>query len=329
MAVREPAACRVAVRSAHDAARAEIARAQLTIMPLDQFKDAFPKRVRDGRGSAQPDAGQLWADYLARPAAYHGLLREAAGLAPDEASIQRYPLDLSLVTARLRGHQASGASFALIQERAIIGDERRLGKTVTALAAMAHLAAGGATHFFVICPANAVAYWTRETGRHTRLVAHRLHGSERFSAWQRWLAEGGVAVASFSVLSYQPRLPPEAQLAMLTVDEAHYTKNPDTDRTRAVLAWIAATPRTLLLTSAPLESKPAELCVLIGHLRPDLAKRLTPIAGILGAEGLRQAVAPVYLRRTESDLVDDLPPLSALPTPRDGLPTAGSRRSAR
>lgn len=204
-------------------------------------------RMHDGRGSgsggsARADAGQLWADYLTRPAAYHCLLREAADLAPDAASIQRYPLDLSLVTARLRGHQVSGASFVLLQERAIIGDERRLGKTVIALAAMAHLGAGGATHFLVVCPANAVAHWTRETGRHTRLAAHRLHGPERFTAWQRWLAEGGVAVTSFGTLSSQPRLPPEVRLAMLTVDEAHYTKNPEADRTRAVLAWIAAAP---------------------------------------------------------------------------------------
>ena len=286
-------------------------------------------RMRDSHGSdgsARPDAGQLWADYLARPAAYHGLLREAAGLAPDEASIQRYPLDLSLVTARLRGHQASGASFALIQERAIIGDERRLGKTVTALAAMAHLAAGGATHFLVVCPANAVAHWTRETGRHTRLAAHRLQGPGWFSARGQWLAEGGVGVTSFGLLSSQPRLPPEVQPAMLTVDEAHYTKNPEADRTQAVRAWIAATPRTLFLTSAPLESKPAALCVLIGHLRPDLAARLTPVTGVLGAEGLRQAAAPVYLRRTQSDLVDDLPPLSARSARQHGLPATGSSR---
>jgi len=66
--------------------------------------------------------------------------------------------------------------------------------------------------------------------------------------------------------------------------------------------------------------------VLIGHLRPDLAARLTPVANVLGAEELRQAAAPVYLRRTQSDLADDLPPLSARPTPQDGLPASGSRR---
>ena len=75
-----------------------------------------------------------------------------ADLAPDEESVQgflpqeiakqirAYPLDLSLVTASLRGYQAFGAKFALVQERVIIGDEMGLGKTVQALAAMAHLA---------------------------------------------------------------------------------------------------------------------------------------------------------------------------------------------
>lgn len=46
VAVRESHACRVAVRSAYDAARAEVAYAQLAIMPLDRFKDAFPRRFR-------------------------------------------------------------------------------------------------------------------------------------------------------------------------------------------------------------------------------------------------------------------------------------------
>jgi hypothetical protein len=46
VAVRESHACRVAVRSAYDAARAEVTYAQLAIMPLDRFKDAFPRRFR-------------------------------------------------------------------------------------------------------------------------------------------------------------------------------------------------------------------------------------------------------------------------------------------
>ena len=58
----------------------------------------------------------------------------------------------------------------------IIGDEMGLGKTLQALAAMAHLAADGETHFLVVCPASVVVNWAREIAKHTRLTAYRLHG---------------------------------------------------------------------------------------------------------------------------------------------------------
>ncbi|HXT88491.1 MAG TPA: hypothetical protein VN714_04460 [Trebonia sp.] len=41
-------------------------------------------------------------------------------------------------------------------------------------------------------------------------------------------------------LRYQPRLPPEVRLAMLTVDEAHYTKNPE--RTAPGRYWPGSRP---------------------------------------------------------------------------------------
>jgi hypothetical protein len=103
--------------------------------------------------AAAPDSTTLWEDFLARPVAYNGLLIDVASLDPDQESAEGFlpaeiaervrdqPLDLSLVTASLRGYQAFGAKFALAQRRVIIGDEMGLGKTVQALAAMAHLSA--------------------------------------------------------------------------------------------------------------------------------------------------------------------------------------------
>jgi len=61
-----------------------------------------------------------------------------------------------------------------MQQRVIIGDEMGLGKTLQALAAMCHLAADGARHFLVVCPASVIVNWTREIQRHTKLDAHRL-----------------------------------------------------------------------------------------------------------------------------------------------------------
>ncbi|HEX7164494.1 MAG TPA: DEAD/DEAH box helicase [Trebonia sp.] len=280
-------------------------------------------RVRqrdDRRNRRPPSTGQLWDDYLARPVEYNGLLIEVAGLDPDAASshgylpaeiaqrIHDHPLDLSLVTASLRGYQAFGAKFALAQERVIIGDEMGLGKTVQALTAMAHLAADGGTHFLVVCPASVIVNWTRETGKHTKLTPYRLHGPEQARNYRLWVDRGGVAVTTFQALRNLQRLPPGLSLTMLTVDEAHYAKNPDAQRTRAVQAWAAATRRVLFLTGTPMENRVAEFRVLIRHLHPAIAARLDPVTGALGGTRFRQAIAPVYLRRNQADVLDELPP---------------------
>ncbi len=77
----------------------------------------------------------------------------------------------------------SGQRFALAQKRVIIGDEMGLGKTVQAIAALAHLAARGETHFLVVCPASVLINWTRE-------IRALLHPARRSGA--RGGARGGV-----------------------------------------------------------------------------------------------------------------------------------------
>src|SRR6202012_5970288 len=179
------------------------------------YKPVTTARKRLSRAEAELEkAGReqrvtrLWNDYLARPVTYNGLLIEVAELDPAREASQGFlpadiaeqgrvlPLDLSLLKASLRGYQAFGAKFALVQERVILGDEMGLGKTMQSLAAMCHLAAQGATHFLVVCPASVVINWTREVERHTLLKGRRLHlpGTRREAATREWLAEGGVAV---------------------------------------------------------------------------------------------------------------------------------------
>ena len=144
-----------------------------------------------------PDAAALWRDYEERAVFYNGLLIEVGELAPDvEAGqgfipadiarrVHRYPLDLSLMRVSLRGYQAFGAKFALCQERAMLGDEMGLGKSVEALAAMCHLHVEGHRHFLVVCPASVLVNWTHEISRHSELRSHRLHGPDRQQNLQR------------------------------------------------------------------------------------------------------------------------------------------------
>ena len=271
-------------------------------------------------GRAIPGSSGLWSDYTARAVYYNGLLIEIGGLSPDETASQgflpsdiaqrvhEYPLDLSLVTASLRGYQGFGAKFGLLQERAIIGDEMGLGKTVQALAAMAHLYARDERHSLVVCPASVVVNWTREVAAHTRLPVHRIHGASRASSFDSWVARGGVGVTTFEGLR-SLSFPPGLSVAMLTVDEAHYVKNPSALRTRAVVSWAARTPRVLFLTGTPMENRVSEFRSLVGHLRPEVAARLGSYELGLGAgPRFRRAVAPVYLRRDQEDVLSELPP---------------------
>jgi superfamily II DNA or RNA helicase len=272
------------------------------------------------KASREQRATRLWNDYLARPVTYNGLLIEVAELDPAREASQGFlptdiaeqvrvlPLDQSLLKTSLRGYQAFGAKFALVQERVILGDEMGLGKTIESLAAMCHLAANGATHFLVVCPASVVINWTREVERHTLLEARRLHlpGAKRQAAEQEWAAKGGVAITTFEALRTMPA-ELDVSVALMVVDEAHYAKNPNALRTQAVSEWAGRSRRALFLTGTPMENKVAEFRVLVGHLHPKVAENLDIADEALDGTRFREQVAPVYLRRNQEDVLSELP----------------------
>lgn len=277
---------------------------------MSDAQSALPQRL-----SAQSQ----WDDYLARSVTYNGLLIEISGQGPDdEAShgflpeeivekIRAFKLDTSLLQASLRGYQSFGAKFALIQGRAILGDEMGLGKTIEALAVLSHLRAQGATHFLVVSPASVLANWEHEIDRHTRIErTWRLHGPERDRSLAHWNRLGGIGVTTFDTLRALDA--PAVRIAALVVDEAHYVKNPDARRTQAVRSWLARSDLSLLMSGTPMENRVEEFRTLVHHLRPDVAANIRATDGVAGASAFRRSVAPVYLRRNQTDVLDELPP---------------------
>ena len=260
-----------------------------------------------------------WDDYLARAVHYNGLLADTTGLGPDEmaiqgfapaeivAEIERLELNTALLVSSLRGYQSFGARFALVQRRTILGDDMGLGKTLEALALLCHLRSAGGTHFVVVCPASVLANWEHEIRRHTELDrVVRLHGTDRHDDLDQWVSGGGIALTTFDTLRLLP--PPPVELAAMVVDEAHFTKNPEAQRTRAVRSWLTRADHRLLLTGTPMENRVDEFRVLVGHVRPDLAGAIDRTAALAGADAFRRAVAPVYLRRNQADVLAELPP---------------------
>ncbi|MEV5019872.1 DEAD/DEAH box helicase [Streptomyces sp. NPDC053780] len=273
-----------------------------------------------------------WTDFELRSADYYGVLGEIAGHPSDTAAAEGFlpadiaervrglRLDDSRRRVSLRGYQAFGARFALARRRVILGDEMGLGKTIQAIAAMAHLAAGGHTHFLVVCPASVLVNWTRETEARSTLPVRPLHGPDRQDAFADWRERGGVAVTTFDSLRGFPDpggddgpegAGPAGPLApaMLVVDEAHSVKNPQALRSQAVDRWAGRCEHVLFMTGTPMENRVAEFRNLVRMLDPALADRLDDGTGLTGSVAFRKAVAPVYLRRNQEDVLTELPSL--------------------
>ncbi|WP_248964171.1 SNF2-related protein [Sphaerisporangium perillae] len=174
---------------------------------------------------------EAWTDFEFRSPEYYGVLAELAGepipvdqgLLPADlaAKVNAQELDDTHRRVSLRGYQAFGARFALAQRRVILGDEMGLGKSIEAIAALAHLKAKGGDHFLVVCPASVLVNWIREIESRSTLNAYPLHGADRAAAQAEWIRRGGVAVATMDSL-YRLENPATVTVDMLVVDEAHY-----------------------------------------------------------------------------------------------------------
>ncbi|MFE7269428.1 DEAD/DEAH box helicase [Streptomyces sp. NPDC057623] len=259
-------------------------------------------------------------DFELRSAEYYSLLAEVSGRAPDPAAAEGFlpdevaervrtqTLDDTRRRVSLRGYQAFGTRFALAQRRTILGDEMGLGKTIQAIAALAHLTADGQSHFMVVCPASVLINWTREIEKRSALRATPLHGPDRQEAFADWKGRGGVAVTTFDALRGFP-VPGRGELGMLVVDEAHFVKNPEALRSRTVSAWAEHCDRVLFLTGTPMENRVEEFRSLVRILQPELAATVDDRDGVAGSKAFRKAVAPVYLRRNQQDVLTELPAL--------------------
>ncbi|QOV35861.1 DEAD/DEAH box helicase [Streptomyces ferrugineus] len=259
-------------------------------------------------------------DFELRSAEYYGLIAELSGRAPDPAAAEGFlpdevaervrtqPLDDTHRRVSLRGYQAFGTRFALAQRRVILGDEMGLGKTIQAIAALAHLAGEGQSHFLVVCPASVLINWTREIEKRSALRVTPLHGPDRHEAFADWKGRGGVGVTTFDALRGFPA-PGGGELGLLVVDEAHFVKNPQTRRSMVVSEWAEHCERVLFLTGTPMENRVEEFRSLVRILRPDLADTVDDHDSVAGSKAFRKAVAPVYLRRNQQDVLTELPAL--------------------
>ena len=303
-------------KQAADAACAELSQilSDANLAPVNESLNVLRQQF------AYVSAKNAWDDFTRDSITYINILEsiepETVGSGEDiyglpeelAESVAAVELNLTGLRCSLRRYQEWGVKYAVARRRVLLGDEMGLGKTVQAIAAMVHLRNGGATHFAVVCPASVLTNWCREIEKHSDLGVIRVHGSAKTAALQKWIAEGGVAVTTYETTSAF-ELDDSFRVTMLTVDEAHYIKNPSAQRTVNVKRLCAHAERLLFMTGTALENKVEEMAVLINILNSDVAKQIQPLLSISSAPQFRKAVAPVYYRRKREDVLTELPEL--------------------
>lgn len=265
------------------------------------------------------DITECYAHFRENAAMYYAALEQYCknlpvtqnqkGGIPEEllAQIEAMQIDISGLKATLRSYQDFGVRYAVHQKRTLLGDEMGLGKTIQAIASMVALKAVGKHHFMVVCPASVLINWCREIQKFSNLEVTKIHGADD-EALRHWRANGDVAVTTYESIS-RFDLPEKFTFDFLVVDEAHYVKNPDAQRTVAMKKLLNKTEGVLYMSGTPLVNKVDEMCFLVSCLQPQLSDRLEQLKAVSTAEQFRNELSGVYLRRVREDVLKELPEL--------------------
>jgi SNF2 family DNA or RNA helicase len=265
--------------------------------------------------------------------------RRAALAATSRATAASVDVDLKGFEGELRPYQKAGVAYLLAAKRSIQADDMGLGKTAQALAT---LEADGAFPALAIAPASLVLNWRSECAR---WLPHRKVQVVRARK------DGLDMSADLVVVSYDlakrvaPTLATRGFKAVIA-DEAHYLKNGQSQRTKALSNIVASIPRAHLLTGTPITNRPADLIAplrMLGHLDREFggwsafAKRYCgahigrygwDLSGAAHLDELNQRLrATCLVRRTKGEVLAELPPKQRAFQPVD-LANAGDYAAA-
>jgi len=215
-------------------------------------------------------------------------------------------------------YQMRGALFAACRGRVVLADDMGLGKTVQALAATELLRRRkGIERVLVIAPASVKYQWKTEIEKFTALPAQVIDGL--LPARQALYASPAFfTLTSYELVLKDVRYMHELKPDLIILDEAQRIRN-----------WATATARTIkqlksryafVLTGTPLENKLEELFSVVEFVD---GRRLGPafrflhehrmedekghLLGYRGLDRIHGQMAPILLRRTRAEVLNDLP----------------------
>lgn len=229
------------------------------------------------------------------------------------------PLIPSTFKGDLRDYQIEGYQWlvrlAYMGVGACLADDMGLGKTIQALGVVLDRAPKGPS--LVVAPTSVCMNWVAEANRFApTLNVHQFSVNDREALIDKLKAHD-VLVTSYGLLYQEIDHLSRIEWATIVLDEAQAIKNIATKRSQAAMSLKGEFK--LITTGTPIENHLSELWTLFNFINPGLLgsykkfneRFALPIERYNDREAkkrLKKLIQPFILRRTKSQVLEELPP---------------------
>ena len=212
----------------------------------------------------------------------------------------------------LYNFQVFGVKFLFENNRALLGDEMGLGKSIQAIMALRLLFRQAALRYgLIICPKSVLIDWEKkikEWAPELRIL--RVHGPKEYRKLL-WQAPAHIHLATYDILRIDiaefydrsgiNEAGQQKKYDFAVLDEIQRIKNPAAKINRAVKK--IDTPIRWGLSGTPLENKAEELISIFSYLVPGLLR----YEDAYKQSYIKDKIKPFFLRRRLKDALPELP----------------------
>jgi SWI/SNF-related matrix-associated actin-dependent regulator 1 of chromatin subfamily A len=218
-------------------------------------------------------------------------------------------------------HQKEAIQKLVENKKYILADDMGLGKTTSTIIAALE---SGAKKVLIICPATLKINWKREIENYSDRTIYIAEG-KNFST------EHDFVIINYDILKnfHDSKKKDDSQILsanfdLVVVDEAHYIKNAQAQRTKVINDIVKRVDRLWLLTGTPMTSRPIDYYNLLSLVDSPVAKnwmayvirycsgyqfkvgarKVWNVMGSSNLEELRERTSNTITRRLKEDVLD-------------------------
>jgi SWI/SNF-related matrix-associated actin-dependent regulator 1 of chromatin subfamily A len=218
-------------------------------------------------------------------------------------------------------HQKEAIQKLVENKKFILADDMGLGKTTSTIIAALE---SGSKKVLIICPATLKINWKREIENYSDKSVYIAEG-KNFSA------DSDFVIINYDIIKnfHDPKKKDESQILLskfdlVIIDEAHYIKNAQAQRTKLINDIVKNVDRLWLLTGTPMTSRPIDYFNLLSLVDSPVAKnwlayvvrycegyqfkagprKVWNVMGASNLEELRDRTEGLTLRRLKENVLD-------------------------